>query len=163
VEGGRPEVHAQRLLLVHVSHRGVVGGDVANLVTIDGPADVIRRPLHGVGVPVVARVEPMRVLVRLVLLMAVAVNDVHREGVALNRRHNLYVQLIPLAGLEVRAVPIREEGADRSHFVWGLHAGDELAVGEFLVRGDRATAVSRLSNTNDSYDRACEFGHSHSV
>ena len=77
VESRGPEVHPHRLLPLHIEDSGVVSRHVTHLVTIDAPADVVGSPLHGVCVPLVFRVEAVRVLMRLVLLDSVTVDDIH--------------------------------------------------------------------------------------
>lgn len=115
---------------------GVLVGDVADFVAINGPANVVRGPLHGVGVPVVVGVELVGVLVRLLLVVAVAVDHVHAERVVLHRGHDLDIELVPLSGLKVGAIPVGEEGGHGSLLIGGLHAGHELTVREFLVTGN---------------------------
>ena len=91
------------------------------------------------------RVEAVGILVRLILVVSVTVDDVHREGIVGDRRHNLDIELVPLGWGEIRTVPVCEEGRDGSFFVWSLHTGHELAVGEFLVGGDGSTSEVKLS------------------
>jgi len=111
VEGGRPEVHSHRLGLVHqLDSLGGVSSQMAHLVSIDGETDVIRGPFKLVDVPVVVRVEAVRVVVILELVVAVAVNHVRRERITLNRGHNLDIELVPATRVEPRTVPVSEEG-----------------------------------------------------
>ena len=77
VEGRSPEVHSERLRLIEVTNCWVSQVGVAHSVTIDGPTHIGWGPLKLVGVPVVVRVETMGVVVRLNLIMAVAVNQIH--------------------------------------------------------------------------------------
>ena len=78
VERGRPEVHAERLRLMHVRN-GVGTVSVTHFMTVDRPADIIRSPFHGVGVPFVMGVETMGIFVRFDLIaLAIAVDHVHR-------------------------------------------------------------------------------------
>ena len=163
VEGGRPEVHPKRLLLVHILEGGIVFPlENTNLLVIDGPADVSWRPLHRVCVPIIAWVEIMCVGVRLTLVVSIAPDSVHREWIMLDRRHNFNVQLVPVSGSEVRAVPVSEEGGHCAHLVRRLHASDELAVCELLVAGDGTAAVGiRLCYSNDCNDSSRKLANCH--
>ena len=78
----------------------------------------------------------MGILMRLILVVSVTVDHVHRERIVGNRRHNLDIKLVPLSWGEIGTVPVREEGGDGALFVWSLHTGHKLAVREFLVCGD---------------------------
>lgn len=80
---------------------------------------------------------------RFVLVLAVTIDDVHREGVLGDRRYNLDVKLIPATRVEIGAVPVSEERADCALLVWCLHASDELAVCEFLIASDSTRFESR--------------------
>ena len=85
VKRRRPEVHPERLRLVHVIDSSVVDMHaLPHLVPIDRPADVFRRPLHLVNVPVVFRVETFGVLVALYLANAVPVDHVHGKRIGLD-------------------------------------------------------------------------------
>ena len=133
VERRGPEVHAQTLCLVKMADCWVVQINMAHLVTIDRPGDVVWGPLHLVDVPVVMRVKPVRVVMRFNLVLAIAIDDIHGEWVTLNGRNDLHIELVPLIGLEVGPVPVREEGCDGALSIRGLHARHELAVAELLV------------------------------
>jgi hypothetical protein len=110
VESRSPEVHHDRLCLVGKLDGGIVFGDSAHLLVVDGPGDVVGSPGHLVDVPLVLRVKRLLVVVGLSLCFAITVDHVHGEGVLLYRRYNLDIELVPAAWVEVGAVPVGEEG-----------------------------------------------------
>ena len=69
----------------------VIIGHMAHFMAIDTPADVIRSPLHRISVPVVFGIKMVYILMRLVLFVAIPVNNVHGKWVTLNRRNDLDV------------------------------------------------------------------------
>ena len=145
------------LIEIHATH----------ILAVIEEGDRVRRPLHLVGVPSSAWVcvvrlffiltvrSPIRmeivvdVLVVLSLCVTIAVDDVCRYCATLNRGDDIHVDLVPATGVEVRAVPVCEEGGNSSLLVGRLHTGDELSVGEFLGRGDSSTFPIGLGNAND--------------
>ena len=90
-ESWGPEVHHQRLPLVHVSDSWVVACDSSNLVAINAPSNEVRMPDHLVDVPVVEGIEVVGVVVRFVLLLSVTVDCVHGEWAVHDGRHNLNI------------------------------------------------------------------------
>ena len=158
VERRCPEVHPEGLLLGHMLDGGILSRDVAHFVAIDGPADVVRSPLHGVGVPLIVWVEVVGILVGLVLVHAITVDDVHGEGVVLNGGHNLNIQLVPLTRGEVGSIPVGEEGRNGAHLVGGLHSRNELAIGEVLEGRDGSAAeLGCLGHAHHSHYCACKL------
>ena len=133
VERGGPEVHAKALCLVQMSDCWVVQINMAHLVSIYGPGDVVWGPFHLVYVPVVMRVKPVSVVMRFNLFLAIPIDDIHGEWIVLNRRDDLHVELVPLVGLEVGAIPVGEEGRYGALSIWGLHTRDKLTVLELLI------------------------------
>ena len=134
LECWRPEIHSDRLSFVDKFYRfNSIGKHVAHLSTINREANVLRRPLELVRVPIVMRFEVGCVVMVLELVLAITVDDVQGEGVVLDGGHDLTVELIPASSEEVGAIPVRKERADCSFFVRCLHPGHELAVGEFLI------------------------------
>ena len=78
VKRRRPEVHPERLRLMHTLNCGVVlVGRMPDLMTVNGPAHIVWRPLHLVHVPVIFGIEPVGVLVRFNLVVAIAIDHVH--------------------------------------------------------------------------------------
>ena len=80
-EGRRPEVHLERLGIVYMLNSRIISSSVSQLASINSPADVLRGPFKLVSVPLVLRVEVIGVLMRLQLLVPIAVDHVHGEGV----------------------------------------------------------------------------------
>lgn len=56
-KSGCPKVHSQALSLVKVLHSGIVHVDMADLVAVDNPRNVVRSPFHFISVPVIMWVE----------------------------------------------------------------------------------------------------------
>ena len=78
MEGRSPEVHPQRLRLVHELDRlTIVWGHMTLLNTIDAERDVLGGPSHLVGVPIVGDRDILGVPVLLGLVVPVAVDGVH--------------------------------------------------------------------------------------
>ena len=88
------------------------------------------------GVPVIMRIEIMRIIVRLDLIVTITIDNVHCEWILPDRGHNLHVELTPLKRIEVGPVPVGEERGDGAQLVRRLHARDKLAVLELLEGGD---------------------------
>ena len=61
---------------MHVSDRRISDVCVAHLVAIYAPAHVFGCPLECVSVPLVLRVEAIRILVRLSLFFSISINHV---------------------------------------------------------------------------------------
>ena len=111
MESWCPEVHLQALRLVHILDcLLIVGVHAANLVTIQRESDVFRGPLDLVSVPfttdAIAIVAP--ILMTLNFLVAIAIDGVRRERIAL-RWYHVDVDLVPTTRVETRAIPVRVE------------------------------------------------------
>mmetsp|Transcript_11116 Transcript_11116/g.14053 ORF Transcript_11116/g.14053 Transcript_11116/m.14053 type:complete len:205 (+) Transcript_11116:1903-2517(+) len=91
LKSGRPEVHAERLSLVHVSDRRLGVGHLAIIFAIDVPADVIGGPLESVSVPLVLGIEFAGVLVRLNLLVTLSIDHVGGKRLGSYRWHDFDV------------------------------------------------------------------------
>ena len=135
VESRGPEVHSKGLGFLHELNGGITSWNMADLMSINGPGNVVWGPGHLVSVPVGARLEIVGVVVRLQLVVAVSVDNVHAEWVAVNRGHNLDVELVPAPLVESWTIPVGEERRNCSLSVWGLHSRDEFSVCELLVGG----------------------------
>ena len=78
VESRRPEVHPQRLRLVHMIDRSIVTMHaMPNFMSIDLPADVVGRPFHLIDMPIIFWVETMGIFVALDFVMTVPVDHIH--------------------------------------------------------------------------------------
>ena len=135
LERWRPEVHHDGLWLCRQLHRRIVRVDATHLLVVNRVSNEIGRPLDLVNVPVVLWIEALLVVVTLPLSVSVAIDHVHAEGVLLDRRHNLNVELVPPARVEVGPIPVGEERADCALLVGGLHARDEFTIGKLLKAG----------------------------
>ena len=62
LKGWGPEVHHERLALVHVPNSGVFTVDPPNFVAINAPRNEVRMPNHFVDVPIVKGVEVMHIV-----------------------------------------------------------------------------------------------------
>jgi len=71
--------------------------------------------------------------------VAISVNNVHREWVALYRWHDFDIELVPASLVETWTIPIGEEGGHCPLSVWSLHPGDEFTIVELLISRNRAT------------------------
>ena len=146
MEGRRPEVHPQALRLIEVLDGRILRVDMSNLVAINNPSNIVRRPLHFIGVPVVMWVELVPIVMRLNLIVPVAIYNIHGEGILFDRWHDLEIQLIPLKRIEVGPVPVCEEARHGALAIGRLHASHKLAVPELLVSGYRATSEVGLAS-----------------
>lgn len=77
VEGWGPEVHHDRLTLVHVFDSWVLSSDSSDLLSIERPGDVVWSPGHLVDVPLVLWIKAAVVVMGLALAVAISVDDVH--------------------------------------------------------------------------------------
>lgn len=66
---------------MHVIDSWVASRCMSQLTAIDTPADVLRRPLKRIGVPIILRIKVLGVLMRLKLLLALTIDHVHGEGI----------------------------------------------------------------------------------
>ena len=84
------------------------------------------------------------------LVVTIAINDICRHRVILDRWHDFDVNFVPATGVKAGAIPVGEEGSDCSLSIRCLHASHELAVVKFLVGGDRATLKVGLGESHHS-------------
>ena len=135
LERWRPEVHHDGLWLCRQLDRRIVRIDATHLLVVNRVGNEIRRPLDLVNMPVILWVEALLIVMTLPLGVSIAIDHVHAEGVLLDRRHDLNVELVPPARVEVGPIPVSEERADCALLVWGLHARDEFTIGKLLKAG----------------------------
>ena len=114
---GCPEVHSQRLRLVHVV-QCVMAGRCPDFVAIDDPCNVVRGPLHLVRVPVICWVKVVSVVVRFDLIMAISIDNVHCERILCDGGHNLHIKLVPLIWCEIRSIPVSKERGNSALAIW---------------------------------------------
>ena len=109
VKGWRPEVHHDRLALVHILNSWIFVCDSSDFMAIKTPGNVIWMPDHLIDMPIIKWVKVLHIVMGFQLLLSISVNGVHREWTIYNRRHNLNVHLVPASRVEVWSIPVREE------------------------------------------------------
>ena len=151
-EGWGPEVHHEDLVLVHEVD---VWGSVerSDLSAIESPDDVLWGPLDLILMPVSSWVEAVDVLLVLLLVM---LEGVGAEGAWLSW-DNLDIDLVPLVGTPIWAVPEEEEGSDGSLLSTSLDSGLEETILEILVGSDLTTTVSSSLGAGKHQGSKCKF------
>ena len=106
-----PQVHPQgRSFLDVLDSLDTISREVADAVSVDRVRDILRGPLHGVDMPIVMGIEVQGVVVIFKFLMTIAIDDICGHRVVLDGWHNFHIKLIPTTWVEVRTVPVGEEG-----------------------------------------------------